>query len=67
MAEADYLKLAAGICFVATAVLGLVRPAWVWGGVSTLDHRPSHRRWLRTAITVVYVAVGLALMSASLP
>jgi hypothetical protein len=67
MAEADYLKLAAGIFFASTAVLGLVRRTWVWGGVPTLDHRSSHRRWLRTAITVLYLAMGLGLISATLP
>ena len=67
MTEADYLKLAAGTFFVATALMGLVRPTWVWGAVARFGDRLAHPRWLRTAITVLYVAVGLALMSASLP
>jgi hypothetical protein len=67
MTEADYLKLAAGAFFVATAAMGLARPTWVWGGLPTFGDRSAYQKRLRTAITIAYLAIGIALVFASTP
>lgn len=61
MTETDYLALTAGIVSVATAVIGLVRPTWVWGPLEGPNTLQGRQRTRRVVVTVAYVAVGMVL------
>ena len=59
----NQLILAAGIFCLATALLGVVRPAWVWDLPHESNGSSPILKMVRGATVTAYAIIGLALLT----